>query len=364
LEPCSLLREDWPIASTETSASIPTLDRIAEFALLVRSRQNSGIYSVNAVYTKASASLRMSTTYIAGHTGLVGSALLRRIPNAITRTRQQLDLLEQPAVDKFFARNKPQYVYIAAARVGGIHANNTRPGLFIRDNLLIQTNIIDTAWATGVSKLLFLGSSCIYPRDARQPMTEDALLTGPLEPTNEPYAIAKIAGLKMCQAYRKQYGFNAISAMPTNLYGPNDHFDSVDAHVIPSLMSKLYRAAVNEEPHVMLWGTGRAKREFLHVDDLADALIMLMADYDEETPINVGSGQEVTTYELADIIREIVGYRGAINFDRTKPDGPPRKLVDSSRINSLGWRAKIDLYEGLRSTFDWYCARVGAVRAR
>jgi GDP-L-fucose synthase len=306
----------------------------------------------------------MSTTYIAGHTGLVGSALLRRIPDAGTRSQEQLDLTDQGGVNGFFFDNKIEYVYLAAAKVGGIHANSTYPVDFIRDNLLIQANVIDAAWTCGARKLLFLGSSCIYPRDAQQPMREDALLTGPLEPTNEYYAIAKIAGLKLCQAYRKQCGFNAIAAMPTNLYGPNDHFDSVDAHVIPSLISRIYRATLNEEPHVMLWGTGRAKREFLHVDDLADALIMLMAEYNEAEPINVGSGQEVTIRDLAHMVAEVVGYRGEILFDSTKPDGPPRKLVDSSRINSLGWRAKISLYDGLRSTFDWYRARVGESGSR
>lgn len=301
---------------------------------------------------------RMITTYIAGHTGVVGSALLRRIPDAITHARSQLDLTDQSAVDKFFVANKPGHVYVAAAKVGGIHANATHPAQFIRDNLLIQTNVIDAAWCTGTSKLLFLGSSCVYPRDALQPMREDALLTGPLEPTNESYAIAKIAGLKMCQAYRKQYGFNAISVMPTNLYGPNDHFDSADAHVIPSLISRIYRAALNDEPHVMLWGTGQAKREFLHVDDLAEALVVLMAEYDEMAPINVGSDHEVSISEVAYMIAEIVHYHGEIRFDATKPEGPPRKLIDSSKVNRF-WRAKIDLYDGLRSTFNWYRARVG-----
>jgi GDP-L-fucose synthase len=289
----------------------------------------------------------------------VGSALLRRITSAGTRTRERLDLTDQIAVNGFFFDNKIEHVYLAAARVGGIHANSTYPADFIRDNLLIQANVIDAAYRTGCRKLLFLGSSCIYPRNASQPMREDALLTGPLEPTNEPYAIAKIAGLKICQAYRKQYGLNAISAMPTNLYGPNDHFDSIDAHVIPSLMSKLYRAALNGEKSITLWGTGRAKREFLHVDDLADALIMLMTDYNSEEPINVGSDQEVTIAELAQMIAGIVGYRGKIQFDSSKPDGPPRKIVDSDRINRRGWYAKIRLYDGLRSTFDWYRARVG-----
>lgn len=301
------------------------------------------------------------TTYIAGHTGLVGSALHRRIPDALTRTHEELDLTYPVPVNIFFNRYSPKYVYLAAAKVGGILANSTYPADFLYTNLAIQTNVIESALHHGTEKLLFLGSSCIYPRDARQPMTEDSLLTGPLEPTNQWYAIAKIAGLKMCQAYRRQYGFNAISAMPTNLYGPNDHFDSEDAHVIPSLISKLYRAALAESSSITLWGTGRAKREFLHVDDLADALIMLMAKYDEEEPINVGSDREVTISELAYMIAEIVGYRGEIRFDASKPEGPPRKLVDSSKINRLGWRAKIDLHEGLRSTFEWYRARVGAV---
>jgi GDP-L-fucose synthase len=307
----------------------------------------------------------MSTTYIAGHTGLVGSALLRRIPDALTAPRQELDLTDQSAVDFYFSLHQPRQVFLAAAKVGGIHANSTYPANFIYDNLFIQANVIEAAYRYGATqKLLFLGSSCIYPRDAQQPMRADALLTGPLEPTNEYYAIAKIAGLKLCQAYRKQYGFNAIAAMPTNLYGPNDHFDSVDAHVIPSLMSRLYRAALNGDRSVTVWGSGRAKREFLHVDDLADALITLMAEYNDAEPINVGSGQEVTIRDLAYMVAEVVGYRGKILFDSTKPDGPPRKLVDSSRIRFLGWRAKISLYDGLRSTFDWYRARVGESGSR
>lgn len=297
--------------------------------------------------------------YIAGHTGLVGNALHQRLPQAITRTRQQLDLTNQSDVNQFFAKWKPQQVYLAAAKVGGIHANSTYPADFIRDNLLIQSNVIDAACRNGCDKLLFLGSSCIYPRDAPQPMTEDALLTGPLEQTNQWYAIAKIAGLKMCQAYRRQYGFNAISVMPTNLYGPNDHFDSIDAHVVPSLMSRLYRAALNGDKSVTVWGSGKPKRELLYVDDLANALIMLMDYYNDERIINIGSGQEVTISELAHMIAEIVGFKGEIHFDTTKPDGPPRKALDSSRINYL-WHAKINLYDGLCSTFDWYCARVGA----
>ena len=306
----------------------------------------------------------VSLTYIAGHTGLVGSALLRRMLDALTRTREQLDLTDQAAVRGFFFNNKIEQVYLAAAKVGGIHANSTYPAEFIRDNLLIQVNIIDAAYKFHISKLLFLGSSCIYPRDARQPVSEDALLTGPLEPTNQWYAIAKIAGLKMCQAYRRQYSFNAICAMPTNLYGPNDHFDSIDAHVIPSLMSRLYRAACNGDRSITLWGTGKALREFLHVDDLADALIVLMAEYNDSEPVNIGSGQEVTISELAHMVAEVVGYCGEIKFDASKPDGPPRKLLDSARLTALGWRAKISLYDGLRSTFDWYRARVGGAGSR
>lgn len=302
----------------------------------------------------------MTTTYIAGYTGLVGSALLRRLPDAITKSSSDLDLTDQSNTFRFFIETQPRYVYLAAAKVGGIHANSTYPIEFIRNNLLIQANIIDAAYAVGARKLLFLGSSCIYPRNAPQPIKESALLTGPLEPTNQWYAIAKIAGIKLCQAYRRQYGFNAICAMPTNLYGPNDHFDSIDAHVIPSLMSKLYRAKSAELPAVTLWGTGNALREFLHVDDLADALITLMAEYDDAEIINVGSGQEVSIRELAHMIAEIVGYRGEIKFDSTKPDGPPRKLLDSSKISTM-WRAKIPLYDGLRSTFDWYRSQLGAV---
>lgn len=303
------------------------------------------------------------TTYIAGHTGLVGSALLRRMPDAGTRTSRQLDLTNQEAVYDFFFSSKIEHVYLAAAEVGGIHANSTYPATFIHNNLLIQTNVIGAAYKFHVKKLLFLGSSCIYPRNAKQPITEDSLLTGPLEPTNQWYAIAKIAGIKLCQAYRRQYGFNAICAMPTNLYGPNDHFDSIDAHVIPSLMSKLYRATINGDKSITLWGTGKALREFLHVDDLADALITLMAEYDDVEIINVGSGQEVSIAELARMIAEIVGYRGEIRFDSTKPDGPPRKLLDSSKVNTM-WRAKIPLYDGLRSTFDWYRSQLGAIGSR
>lgn len=297
-------------------------------------------------------------TYIAGHTGLVGSAILRRMPDAITRTRASLDLTDQRAVDYFFHREKPEYVYLAAARVGGILANDTYPANFIRDNLAIQTNVIHSAWQHGVKKLLFLGSSCIYPRDAQQPMAEECLLSGPLESTNQWYAIAKIAGLKMCDAYRKQYGFNSISVMPTNLYGPEDHFDSVNAHVVPSLISRFTQAAETNQRTVTIWGSGTVKRELLHVDDLAEALLILMEQYDGGL-INIGSGQEVTIAELAEMIAEIVGFKGRIECDRSKPDGPMRKLVDSSKIKEF-WSPKIDLYEGLRSTVARYQSRMVA----
>lgn len=290
-------------------------------------------------------------TYIAGHTGLVGSALLRRIPDAITSTRKDLDLTCQWSVEHFFRVERPEQVYLAAAKVGGIHANQTYPADFIRDNLAIQTNVIHSAWRHGVKKLIFLGSSCIYPRDASQPMKEECLLSSPLEPTNQWYAIAKIAGLKMCEAYRKQYGFNCVSVMPTNLYGPSDHFGSLNSHVVPSLIAKFLKGGP-----VTVWGTGNARRELLHVDDLADALLILMAKYDGDL-INVGSGHEVTIRELAEMLAEISGYEGELTFDESKPDGPMRKLVDSSKINSL-WQPKISLYDGLRSTFESYKAQM------
>jgi len=298
-------------------------------------------------------------TYIAGHTGLVGGALLRRLPDAITRTRAQLDLTNQQDVDDFFHDVQPQHVYLAAAKVGGISANAAYPADFIRNNLAIQLNVIDAAYRYGCEKLLFLGSSCIYPRNAEQPIREDALLTSPLEPTNQWYAIAKIAGLKLCEAYRKQYGFNAVSVMPTNLYGPDDHFDSPDAHVIPMLVSRFYHAIRQGQPVVTVWGSGKAKREFLHVDDLADALTTLMARYDGDL-INIGSGEEVTIRELAHMIADILNFRGEIRFDTSKPDGPPRKVVNSFRVRQL-WRPRITLRDGLEETCVRYVSRMGAV---
>jgi len=303
---------------------------------------------------------RQARIYVAGHRGLVGSAICRRLQregygNLVLRTRQELDLLDQRAVDEFFARERPEYVFLAAARVGGIHANNTRPAEFIYENLVIETNVIHAAWKHGVKKLLFLGSSCIYPRQAPQPIKEEYLLTGPLEPTNEAYAVAKIAGLKMCQAYRRQYGFHAICLMPTNLYGPGDNFDLESSHVLPALIRRFHEAKLAGAPRVVLWGTGTPRREFLHVDDLADAALFLMRHYDEGGIINVGTGEDLTIAELAALVREVVGYRGEIGFDPSMPDGMPRKLLDVSRLRALGWRPKIPLREGIEATYRWYC---------
>lgn len=300
-----------------------------------------------------------SSIFVAGHRGLVGSAIVRRLRagglrNLVLRERAELDLTRQGAVDQFFAASRPEYVFFAAAKVGGILANNTYPAEFIQDNLVIQTNIIDSAYRHGARKLLFLGSSCIYPKFAPQPMPEDCLLTGPLEPTNEWYAIAKIAGLKMCQAYRRQYGFNAISAMPTNLYGPGDNFSLKNAHVLPALLRKVHEAKEAGAAEVEVWGTGKPRREFLHVDDLADACVFLMQNYDGDGWINVGWGLDATIAELADTIRRVVGFQGALRFDTTKPDGTPRKLLDTTRLKELGWSPKIGLEAGIRSTYEWF----------
>jgi GDP-L-fucose synthase len=297
--------------------------------------------------------------FIAGHRGLVGSALVRRLqhePDAqlLLRTRQQLDLSNQQDVAQFFERERPDEVYLAAARVGGILANDTRPAEFIRDNLVIQTNVIDAAWRNGVRKLLFLGSSCIYPKLAPQPISEDSLLTGPLEPTNEWYAIAKIAGLKMCQAYRKQYGFDAICAMPTNLYGPGDNFDLAGSHVLPALIRKFTEARRAGADEVEIWGTGKPRREFLHVDDLADACVFLMKHYSDAPPVNVGWGEDISILELAQLVASATNYTGRLHFDSSRPDGTPRKLLDVSRLSALGWKPSISLVEGVRSTVTWY----------
>ncbi|WP_287962495.1 GDP-L-fucose synthase [Alcanivorax sp.] len=341
--------------------------------------------------------------FVAGHSGLVGSAIVRRLQkesyeNLLLRTSSELDLRDQSAVDVFFVEEKPEYVFLAAAKVGGIHANNSSPADFIRDNLQIEVNVIDAAWRNGVKKLLFLGSSCIYPKMAPQPLKEEYLLTGPLEPTNEWYAIAKIAGIKMCQAYRRQYGFDAISLMPTNLYGPNDNFDLETSHVLPAMLRKFHLAKLvmqgdldaivrdeqrfgripndvlamlglertdggfrrtGAEPKVVLWGTGSPRREFLHVDDLAAACLFLMQNYSDEQIVNAGVGKDVTIRDLAEMIRAVVGFDGEIVWDRSKPDGTPRKVLDVSRIERLGWCSRISLEEGLLANYLWYKKEVG-----
>jgi GDP-L-fucose synthase len=296
--------------------------------------------------------------YVAGAGGLVGSAILRKLrssgyKNIITRTHAELDLTRQSDVETFFEEEKPDYVFLAAAKVGGILANDTYPADFIYINLAIQSNIINSAYKAGVKKLLFLGSSCIYPKFAVQPMTEDQLLTGALEQTNEPYAIAKIAGIKMCQSYRRQYGCDFISVMPTNLYGPHDNFDLETSHVLPALIRKFHEAKL-KGGKVVLWGTGSPRREFLHVEDLADACLFLMDGYDEGEIINVGVGEDVSIRELADMIKRVVGYEGEVEWDTSKPDGTPRKLLDTSRLTALGWIPKISLEDGIRTTYEWF----------
>ena len=304
--------------------------------------------------------------FVAGHQGLVGSAIVRRLAREpvelVLRTHAELDLTDQRAVREFFAAQRPAQVYLAAARVGGIHANDTRPADFIRDNLQIQTNVIDAAWRSGTAKLLFLGSSCIYPRLAPQPMTEDCLLTGPLEPTNEWYAIAKIAGIKMCQAYRRQHGFNAIAVMPTNLYGPGDNFSLEDSHVLPALIRRFHDAKVTGAAAVTIWGTGAPRREFLHVDDLADAVVFLVRRYDGAELVNIGCGADLPIAELATIVRDVVGFEGELRFDTSRPDGTPRKLLDVSRLTALGWRAKRGLREGIEQTYGWFLAHRDSLR--
>jgi GDP-L-fucose synthase len=300
-----------------------------------------------------------SRIFVAGHKGLVGSAICRRLAsegfsNLILRTRTDLDLRNQQEVDRFFADEKPEYVFLAAAKVGGILANSTYPAEFIHDNLALQTNIIHSAWKHGAKKLLFLGSSCVYPKLAPQPMREEHLLTSALEPTNEWYAIAKIAGIKLAEAYRKQYGFDAISAMPTNLYGPGDNFDLQNSHVLPALLRKFSEASAAGSPEVVVWGTGTPRREFLHVDDLAAAVVFLMRNYSDAGIVNVGTGSDVTIRELIDIVQRVTGYEGKIVFDTTKPDGTPRKLLDVSKLTALGWAASIPLEEGIAETYRWY----------
>lgn len=310
-------------------------------------------------------SLQGSQVFVAGHRGLVGSAIVRRLGelgccNLLVRSHSELDLREQAAVDNFFRENRPQFVILAAAKVGGILANAARPAEFLHDNLAIQTNVIHASWMHGAKKLLFLGSSCIYPRLAPQPIKEEYLLTGPLERTNEAYAIAKIAGLKLAAAYHTQYHFSAISLMPTNLYGPGDNFDLETSHVLPAMIRRFHEAKVSDSPSVTLWGTGTPRREFLHVDDLADAACFLMENYDAPDLLNVGVGQDLSIAELAALVARIVGYSGSIIFDRSRPDGTPRKLLDVSRIHALGWSAKIPLEQGIASTYEWYVAHASA----
>ena len=303
--------------------------------------------------------------YIAGHRGMVGSAIMRRLikegyKNIVYRRSCELDLRNQIETEEFFRRERPEFVFLAAAKVGGIWANNTFRAEFLYDNIMIQSNVIHAAWKYGAKKLMFLGSSCIYPKNAPQPLKEDYLLTGPLEPTNEPYAIAKIAGIKMCDAYRSQYGCNFISVMPTNLYGPNDNYDLEKSHVLPALIRKFHEAKKNNLPEVVMWGTGKPLREFLHVDDLADACFYLMKNYDEPGLVNIGTGKDIAIKDLALLIKNIVGYKGKIVHDLTKPDGTPRKLMDISKLTTAGWKAKIGLEEGIRRVYNnlenepWY----------
>ena len=299
--------------------------------------------------------------YIAGHRGLVGSAIVRKLKaegytTILTRTSSELDLRNQAAVADFFAQEQPDYVFLAAAKVGGILANNTYRAEFLYDNLLIESNIIHSAHQAGVTKLLFLGSSCIYPKLAPQPLKEEYLLSGFLEPTNEPYAIAKIAGIKLCEAYRNQYGSNFISAMPTNLYGPNDNYDLQGSHVLPALIRKFHEAKINNQPTVEIWGTGSPMREFLHADDLADACIFLMEHYNGEQFVNIGTGEDVTIREAAELIKEIVDFPGELRWNTDKPDGTPRKLMDVSRIHAMGWKHKTDLKQGLELTYQDFLA--------
>jgi GDP-L-fucose synthase len=297
--------------------------------------------------------------FVAGHQGLVGSAIVRRLralghSNLMLRTRQELDLCDQAAVEGFFARERPAYVFLAAAKVGGILANSTYPADFLRDNLQIQCNVIASAQRHGVTKLCFLGSSCIYPKLAPQPLREEYLLTGPLEPTNEWYAIAKLAGLKLCQAYARQHGFQAISLLPTNLYGPGDNFSLRNSHVLPALIRRCHEARERGDAELVVWGTGQPLREFLHVDDLADACVFLMQHYASDEPINVGVGEDLSIAELAATVARVVGFKGRLGFDPTKPDGTPRKLLDTSKINQLGWRPRIPLEAGIAATYRWF----------
>ncbi len=311
--------------------------------------------------------LSESTVFVAGHQGLVGTAIYNNLinkgyENIITRTRKELDLMDAQAVENFFRSEQIDAVIDAAAKVGGIHANNIYPAEFIFNNLQIQNNLIHNAWKHGVHKFVFLGSSCIYPKMAPQPLKEEYLLTGSLEPTNEWYAIAKIAGIKMCQAYRRQYGFDAISIMPTNLYGPGDNFDLNNSHVIPALIRKFHEAKINNQPNVTVWGTGSPKREFLYVDDMADASVYLMENYSDEQIVNVGTGEDVTIKQLAELVKKVTEFDGELVFDTSKPDGTPRKLMDVSFLHTQGWKAKTDLGQGLKLAYRWFLDNQGQMR--
>jgi GDP-L-fucose synthase len=305
--------------------------------------------------------------WVAGHRGMVGSAIVRRLKTEdceiLTVGRDEVDLRRQDAVERWMAKARPDTVFLAAATVGGIHANDTRPAEFLYDNLVIESNVVNTAKEVGVSKLMFLGSACIYPREAPQPMAEDALLTGPLEPTNEWYAVAKIAGIKLCQAYRRQWGCDFISAMPNNLYGPGDNFDLESSHVLPALMRKIHEAKEAGRDAVPIWGTGRPLREFLHVDDLADALVFLTMRYSDAPHVNIGSGEEISIGNLAALIADAVGWRGRFEFDATRPDGMMRKLLDVGRLHAMGWRAKTGLRDGVASTYRWFIEHRAELRA-
>ncbi len=310
-----------------------------------------------------------SKIYVAGHNGLVGSAILRNLKskgygNFILKSHKELDLMRQEAVEAFFDAEKPEYVFLAAAKVGGINANNTYPAQFIYENLMMQNNVIHSAHKAGVKKLLFLGSSCIYPKLAPQPIKEEYLLSGYLEPTNEAYAIAKIAGLKMCNYYNSQYGTNFISVMPTNLYGSQDNFDLQNSHVLPALIRKLHEGKIESKQQVEIWGTGKPLREFLHVDDMADACVYLMQNYDGDEFVNIGTGEEVSIKELAETIKKIVGFEGELVFDESKPDGTPRKLLDVSKLESLGWKYRIRLEDGIKETYDWFIKNYDKVREK
>lgn len=307
--------------------------------------------------------------FVAGHRGLAGSAIARALQaqgydRLLTRSRSELDLRSRDAVREFFVQEKPAAVVVAAAKVGGIKANNDYPVEFLLQNLQIQNNLIESAYEFGAQKLLFLGSSCIYPKFAEQPIREDSLLTGALEPTNDAYAIAKIAGIKLCQSYAKQYGANFISAMPTNLYGPGDNFDLQNSHVLPALLRKVHEAKESGAKEVVVWGTGTPRREFLHVDDLAAACVYLLMNYDKPDVVNIGCGEDVSIRELAELICEVVGFQGALTFDSTKPDGTPRKLLDVSRLQALGWKPKIGLKDGIEQTYQWYLAQGGVAAMR